>query len=248
VKSWFLVRGLPPPPPLHRGRESGTSPRLSLLCTMDEGRRLSVAPNGSSRLSDAANDAETRQVGPRHRPVGHVPVRTWRRLRDSSQGITKQAIRRLARRGGVKRMGSDQSGDIYTEARGALKVFLSRVLDKAIIYTGHARRKTVTTMDIVMGLKANGVTLYGHGGGFPIAGRPTPKAVDTQQHQSATKQPPTGATPPPPPPPPPPQACNNGEAGGSSGEAGGSRGGSGAGPETRAALQACFGPHSESCR
>ena len=102
---------------------------------MDEGRRLS---HGSSRQTNA-DDAETRQVGPRHRPVGRVPVRAWRSLRDSSQGITKQAIRRLARRGGVKRMGSDQSGDIYTEARGALKVFLSRVLDKAIQYTGHAR-------------------------------------------------------------------------------------------------------------
>ena len=106
---------------------------------MDEGRRLSVAPHGSSRQTDAGDDAETRQVGPRHRPVGRVPVRAWRSLRDSSQGITKQAIRRLARRGGVKRMGSDQSGDIYTEARGALKVFLSGVLDKAIQYTGHAR-------------------------------------------------------------------------------------------------------------
>ena len=102
---------------------------------MEEGRRLSV---GSSRQTNA-DDAETRQVGPRHRPVGRVPVRVWRSLRDSSQGITKQAIRRLARRGGVKRMGSDQSGDIYTEARGALKVFLIRVLDKAIQYTGHAR-------------------------------------------------------------------------------------------------------------
>ena len=100
-----------------------------------EARRLSVAPNGSSRLSGAANDAETRQVGPRHRPIGRVPVRGWRQLRDSSQGITKQAIRRLARRGGVKRMGSDQSGDIYTETRGALKVFLNRVLDKAILYS-----------------------------------------------------------------------------------------------------------------
>ena len=110
---------------------------------MDEGRRLSHGcsrvSHGSSRQTDAGDDAETRQVGPRHRPVGRVPVRAWRSLRDSSQGITKQAIRRLARRGGVKRMGSDQSGDIYTEARGALKVFLIRVLDKAIQYTGHAR-------------------------------------------------------------------------------------------------------------
>ncbi|CAC5388906.1 H3 [Mytilus coruscus] len=40
-------------------------------------------------------------------------------LRDNIQGITKPAIRRLARRGGVKRI----SGLIYEETRGVLKVF-----------------------------------------------------------------------------------------------------------------------------
>ena len=39
-------------------------------------------------------------------------------LRDNIQGITKPAIRRLARRGGVKRI----SGLIYEETRGVLKV------------------------------------------------------------------------------------------------------------------------------
>ena len=41
-------------------------------------------------------------------------------LRDNIQGITKPAIRRLARRGGVKRI----SGLIYEETRGVLKVVL----------------------------------------------------------------------------------------------------------------------------
>ena len=41
-------------------------------------------------------------------------------LRDNIQGITKPAIRRLARRGGVKRI----SGLIYEETRGVLKVYL----------------------------------------------------------------------------------------------------------------------------
>lgn len=39
-------------------------------------------------------------------------------LRDNIQGITKPAIRRLARRGGVKRI----SGLIYEETRSVLKV------------------------------------------------------------------------------------------------------------------------------
>ena len=41
-------------------------------------------------------------------------------LRDNIQGITKPAIRRLARRGGVKRI----SGLIYEETRGVLKVIV----------------------------------------------------------------------------------------------------------------------------
>ena len=41
-------------------------------------------------------------------------------LRDNIQGITKPAIRRLARRGGVKRI----SGLIYEETRGVLKVLI----------------------------------------------------------------------------------------------------------------------------
>jgi hypothetical protein len=44
-------------------------------------------------------------------------------LRDNIQGITKPAIRRLARRGGVKRI----SGLIYEETRGVLKTFLENV-------------------------------------------------------------------------------------------------------------------------
>ena len=53
-------------------------------------------------------------------------------LRDNIQGITKPAIRRLARRGGVKRI----SGLIYEETRGVLKVFLENVIRDAVTYTG----------------------------------------------------------------------------------------------------------------
>merc|ERR1711900_83386 len=66
-------------------------------------------------------------------------------LRDNIQGITKPAIRRLARRGGVKRI----SGLIYEETRGVLKSFLEGVVRDAVTYTEHARRKTVTALDVV---------------------------------------------------------------------------------------------------
>ncbi|OQR85015.1 histone H4-like [Achlya hypogyna] len=81
-------------------------------------------------------------------------------LRDNIQGITKPAIRRLARRGGVKRI----SGLIYEETRGVLKVFLENVIKDSVTYTEHARRKTVTAMDVVYALKRQGRTLYGFGG------------------------------------------------------------------------------------
>jgi histone H3/H4 len=99
-------------------------------------------------------------------------------LRDNIQGITKPAskfyvkmsyillktnmilVRRLARRGGVKRI----SGLVYEETRGVLKIFLENVIRDAVTYTEHARRKTVTAMDVVYALKRQGRTLYGFGG------------------------------------------------------------------------------------
>jgi histone H4 len=80
-------------------------------------------------------------------------------LRDNIQGITKPAIRRLARRAGVKRV----SGLVYEETRNVLKVFLENIVKDAIAYTEHSRRKTVTAMDVVHALKRQGRTLYGFG-------------------------------------------------------------------------------------
>ncbi len=80
-------------------------------------------------------------------------------LRDNIQGITKPAIRRLARRGGVKRI----SGLIYEETRTVLRTFLEAVIRDSVTYTEHARRKTVVALDIVYALKRQGRTLYGFG-------------------------------------------------------------------------------------
>ena len=80
-------------------------------------------------------------------------------LRDNVQGITKPAIRRLARRAGVMRIG----GGVYDKTRYVLKMFLEDVIRDAVTYTEHARRKTVTAMDVVYALKRQGRTLYGFG-------------------------------------------------------------------------------------
>jgi len=80
-------------------------------------------------------------------------------LRHSIFGITKPAIRRLARRGGVKRI----SNLIYEETRGVIKAFLINIIRDAIMYTTHANRKTVIAKDIIYALKRQGKTVYGFG-------------------------------------------------------------------------------------
>ena len=81
-------------------------------------------------------------------------------LRDNIQGITKPAIRRIARRAGVKRM----STLIYEEIRLFLKFFLGNIIRDAVTYAVYAKRKTLTEMDVVCALKSKGKNLYGFGG------------------------------------------------------------------------------------
>jgi histone H4 len=52
---------------------------------------------------------------------------------------------------------------IYDEARSNLKSFLEGVVRDSVTYTEHARRKTVTAMDVVYALKRHGRTIYGFG-------------------------------------------------------------------------------------
>jgi histone H4 len=67
------------------------------------------------------------------KPVSHVAsLLSFRSLKQT----TPQAIRRLARRGGVKRI----SGLIYEETRGVLKIFLENVIRDSVTYTEHAKR------------------------------------------------------------------------------------------------------------
>ena len=79
---------------------------------------------------------------------------------ETIMGITKPAIRRLARRGGVKRI----SSLVYDETRIVLRSFLENVIRDSVTYTEHAKRKTVTALDVVYALKRQGRTLYGFGG------------------------------------------------------------------------------------
>ena len=103
---------------------------------------------------------EKRSSGKGGKAFGKVGAKRVRKTtKEVILGITKPAIRRLARRGGVKRI----SNLIYEETRLVLKAFLETVVRDAVTYTEHATRKTVTAMDVVYALKRQGRALYGFG-------------------------------------------------------------------------------------
>ena len=77
----------------------------------------------------------------------------------ASYQVTKGALRRLARRGGVRRI-SDNS---YNSVREFCDTMIVKVTTDSIVYAESAKRKTVTAMDVVYALKKNGKTLYGYG-------------------------------------------------------------------------------------
>lgn len=91
---------------------------------------------------------------------GMAGARRHRKVLRPENKISKASIRRLARRGGVKRI----SAGVYATTREVLKEFVEKVLADAIIYTQYAKRMTVFPMDIVYALKKQGRTLYGFGG------------------------------------------------------------------------------------
>lgn len=65
-------------------------------------------------------------------------------LRDSIQGINKPAIHRLAKKAGVGQI----SGLVYEEVRGVIKLFLEKVLNKAILIIEHLHKKTLNSSDV----------------------------------------------------------------------------------------------------
>ncbi|KAI1179433.1 putative histone H4 [Nemania sp. FL0916] len=92
------------------------------------------------------------------RGLGGKGVKRHRKiLRDNILGITKPAIRRLARRGGVKRI----SGAIYDEVRTALRVRLMETIRDCVTYVEYRQAKTVTVNDVLHALRRQGRQIYG---------------------------------------------------------------------------------------
>ncbi|KAF7335683.1 Histone H4 [Mycena venus] len=95
-------------------------------------------------------------------PVTTSPPRRRRIRRYSIYGIgvtTKPTIRRLARRGGVKRV----AGLMYEETRGCMIPYIQGLLMDAILHTEHDHRTTITARDVVHALRHSGKNLYGFG-------------------------------------------------------------------------------------
>ncbi|KAF3767753.1 hypothetical protein M406DRAFT_20457, partial [Cryphonectria parasitica EP155] len=65
--------------------------------------------------------------------------------------------RRLARRGGVKRI----SAGIYDDVRAALKDRLTNILRDCITYVEHRHAKTVTVYDVLHALQRIGRPVWG---------------------------------------------------------------------------------------
>ena len=89
---------------------------------------------------------------------GSLTKRMKKLLKGNINGVTKGSIRRLSRRGGVKRI----SGLIYEEVRQVLKSFVDQVVRDSVPFTECGKRKTVTALDVVHALKNRGRMLYGY--------------------------------------------------------------------------------------
>jgi histone H4 len=91
--------------------------------------------------------------------------------KDNIKGVTKPAIRRLARRAGVKRI----SGSVYDEIRkdhkdrGPLQHFLRTIVQDAVTLTQHTRANTVSTNAVIRSLRRNKKPIVGYGGDSPPA-------------------------------------------------------------------------------
>ena len=78
-------------------------------------------------------------------------------FKDSLKGITKPALRRLARRAGCKRV----SAQIYEDARSNLRNFVEVVVYYALAFKDCFGRRTVSLKDVNLALKKRGYLVYG---------------------------------------------------------------------------------------
>lgn len=92
--------------------------------------------------------------------VGKKPKHMVRLAKDIKEGhITNGSIRRLARRGGVKRIAMQT----HHHVREYIDDFMLNIVRDSLTFCEHRRALTITAMDVVYALKRNGRVLYGYG-------------------------------------------------------------------------------------
>ncbi|KAF2345402.1 Transcription factor CBF/NF-Y/archaeal histone domain [Trinorchestia longiramus] len=89
--------------------------------------------------------------------LGKGAAKRHRKSSTQSNKLTKPSIRRLARRGGVKRL----SGRVYDEADKITIQYLEVVLKHAVTYAQHSKRRTVNVNDMLHALKRVGTRMIG---------------------------------------------------------------------------------------
>lgn len=119
------------------------------------GRGASKATSASASRGAAGKSASSKSGAQLGKGGGN---RSTKVIRDHLKNITKGDLRRIARRAGCERM----AAEIYNQTREALRVFLQGVLNDTIVYTDHAKRKTVITNDVLHSLRRRNTIMYGY--------------------------------------------------------------------------------------
>ncbi|KFG88200.1 GK12392-like protein [Metarhizium anisopliae] len=140
-----------PPTIAARGGPQSSRPH-SLVTPRSSGASTSTLPVSRGPGKGKGNGVAGKTPFAKGRAARHRKI-----LRDTINGITKPAIRRLARRGGVKRI----SADIYDESRRVLRLKLEEILRICVVYVEHRQAKTVTVDDVIFALRQIGRPIYG---------------------------------------------------------------------------------------
>ncbi|KUJ16372.1 histone-fold-containing protein [Mollisia scopiformis] len=146
------------------------SPGMRSLANLGDPRAQALARRPGQGLGGkglpTSSGAGKERSGPGGRGLGktssktHKPLKRNRKIiKDTIIGITKGDIKRLARRGGVKRI----SGTIYNGIREAMKDHLATILKDVTAIVDYQNRKTVTVGDVVFALKRLDRPIYGFG-------------------------------------------------------------------------------------
>ena len=131
------------------GQESAKKPKKN--ANESEQMNVGPAPTPTSKPKPPKPSSKSKPPNPSKKTVKQGSENHFK-----SKSLTRPAIRKMCRQGGVKRI----NGLIYEAARDLAEVFLEKLLGDAVTRMHGARRKTVKTDDVLDSAKSIGKTLY----------------------------------------------------------------------------------------